>query len=252
MKEKSDYFVEMKNIYKYFGKVAALNGVNFRVNYNEIVGLIGDNGAGKSTLIKILSGFFPPTSGEIYINGNKIPNNGYSVARSHDLEIETVYQEKALGEKQTLWRNIFLGRQIVNPLGFIDAKKEKVETERIMKELIGFRSKGITADSHVSKLSGGERQGISIGRAMYFNARLIILDEPTAALSLKEASKVQEFILKIKQSGRSCVYITHAIHNTYDVSDRFVFIDRGKIIGEYEKSKISLEELSEKLMTLSA
>ena len=243
--------VEMKDIYKYFGKVVALNGVNFKVGINEIVGLIGDNGAGKSTLIKILSGVFPPTKGEIYIQGKKISCREYSVRKAHEMDIETVYQEKALGEKQSLWRNIFIGRQITNFFGFISIDKEKEETERIMKELIGFRGAGVSADSRVGKLSGGERQGIAIGRAMYFNANLIILDEPTAALSTKEVTKVLNFIRKIKESGRSCIYITHHISDTYSVSDRFVFIDRGEIIGEYKKNEISIEELTEKLLTVS-
>lgn len=247
----SKNLVEMKNIHKYFGKVVALEGIDFRVGNNEIVGLIGDNGAGKSTLIKILAGVFPPTSGEMYIRGKKISNRGYSVRKAHQFEIETVYQEKALGEKQSLWRNIFIGRQITNFFGFINVKKEKEETERIMKELIGFRGAGVSADSSVGKLSGGERQGIAIGRAMYFNANLIILDEPTAALSAKEVTKVLNFIRKIKESGRSCIYITHHISDTYSVSDRFVFIDRGEIIGEYKKSEISMEELTEKLLMLS-
>jgi len=245
-------FVEMKNIQMCFGKVVALKNINFQVGENEIVGLIGDNGAGKSTLIKILSGVFPPTSGEIYIRGKKISNREYSVRKAHDYEIETVYQEKALGEKQSLWRNIFIGRQISNFFGFINVKKEKEETERIMKELIGFRGVGVSADSRVGKLSGGERQGIAIGRAMYFNANLIILDEPTAALSTKEVNKVLNFIRKIKENGRSCIYITHHISDTYAVSDRFVFIDRGEIIGEYKKNEISMEELTEKLLKLSA
>jgi len=252
MMNNSKNLVEMKNIHKCFGKVVALKGVDFQVGNNEIVGLIGDNGAGKSTLIKILSGVYPPTRGEIYIRGEKISNRRYSVRKAHELDIETVYQEKALGEKQSLWRNIFIGRQISNFFGFIDIKKEKEETDKIMKELIGFRGVGVSADSSVGKLSGGERQGIAIGRAMYFNANLIILDEPTAALSAKEVSKVLNFIRKIKESGRSCIYITHHIADTYSVSDRFVFIDRGEIIGEYKKSEISLEEITEKLLMVSA
>ncbi len=252
MMNNSKNLVEMKNIHKCFGKVIALKDVNFQVGNNEIVGLIGDNGAGKSTLIKILSGVFPQTSGEIYIRGKKISTRRYSVRKAHEMDIETVYQEKALGEKQSLWRNIFIGRQICNFFGFINIKKEKEETDKVMKELIGFRGAGVSAESCVGRLSGGERQGIAIGRAMYFNANLIILDEPTAALSSKEVAKVLNFIRRIKESGRSCIYITHHISDTYSVSDRFVFIDRGEIIGEYKKSEISLEELTEKLLLVSA
>ncbi|MBA7637469.1 Vitamin B12 import ATP-binding protein BtuD [subsurface metagenome] len=120
-----------------------------------------------------------------------------------------------------------------------------------MKDLIGFRGKGISADSVVSKLSGGERQGVAIGRAMYFNADLIILDEPTIALSLREVEKVMNFIRKIKENGKSCIYVTHNISDMYSVSDRIVLIDRGEVIGEYEKDEISLEGLNEKLLKIT-
>jgi simple sugar transport system ATP-binding protein len=240
-----DYIIEMRNINKYFGKVVALKNINFRVGINEVVGLIGDNGAGKSTLIKILTGVFPPSDGEIFIRGRKINTAEYTARKAHELRIETVYQEKALGEKQSLWRNIFIGRQITKPLGFIDIKREREETERIMKELIGFRGEGVGSESSVSRLSGGERQGIAIGRAMYFEADLIILDEPTVALSLKEVGKVISFIKKIREAGKSCVIISHNIHEAYSVSDRFVLIDRGEIVGEYNVAEYSCEEITE-------
>ncbi len=243
--------VKMKSIYKSFGQVVALKGINFEVGPNEIVGLVGDNGAGKSTLMKILMGVFPPTKGGIYIRGGKVSPGEYSVRKAHELGIEAVYQEKALGEKQFLWRNIFVGRQILTFLGFIRIGKEKEEANKIMKDLIGFRGKGISADSVVSKLSGGERQGVAIGRAMYFNADLIILDEPTIALSLREVEKVMNFIRKIKENGKSCIYVTHNISDMYSVSDRIVLIDRGEVIGEYEKDEISLEGLNEKLLKIT-
>jgi len=248
MDKKSEHLVDMRDIYKFFGKVVALKGVNFHVGFNETIGLLGDNGAGKSTLIKILTGVYPPSKGKIYLRGENISLRDYSARKAHELGIETVYQEKALGEKQSLWRNIFIGRQITNALGFIKIGEEIEETERIMKELIGFRGVGVLPDSRVNKLSGGERQGIAIGRAMYFDADLIILDEPTVALSLNETQKVLSFIRKIKESGRSCIYISHNISETYSVSDRFVFLDRGEIVGEYRRDEISLEDLTERFL----
>jgi len=237
--------VKMNNIEKYFGHVAALKGINFKVENNEVVGLIGDNGAGKSTLIKIITGVFPPTNGEIYIRDKKVSLRNYNVKQAYKLGIEAVFQDKSLGEKQDLWRNFFIGRQITNRLGFIRVRKEKEIAQKIMFDMIGFRGAGITAESKVSKLSGGERQGIAIGRAMYFNAELIILDEPTSALSLKEVNKVLNFVRKIKESGRACIYISHILPDVYEISDKFIILDRGEIVATIKKSEVTLKELSE-------
>lgn len=244
--------VQMKNIHKSFGKVVALQGVNFEVGSNEAVGLIGDNGAGKSTLIKILSGVYPLTKGEIYIKGQKIDPNNYSVKKAHGLGIETVFQEQALGTKQTIWRNLFLGREreLTKHLGFIQLDKAKRETDKMMKELLGFTGGGVLPDSRVKTLSGGERQGIAIGRAMYFKADIVILDEPTRALSVKEVGKVLNFIKKLKDSGKSCVYISHTIANVYSVSDRFVILDRGRVVGRYERKEVSEPDLNEILIQI--
>jgi simple sugar transport system ATP-binding protein len=247
--EKSfEYSVKMIDIVKYFGHTVALKGINFEVGANEVVGLIGDNGAGKSTLIKIITGVFPPSGGELYIRDQKVDINHYNVKKAHELGIETFYQDKSLGEKQPLWRNFFVGRHIKNRLGFIDVKKEKEIAHEIMMNVIGFRGAGITVDSTVSKLSGGERQGIAIGRAMYFDADLIILDEPTVALSLKEIQKVLDFVNKIKESGRSCIYISHMLSHVYMIADRFTILDRGTVIKSFKKSQISLTELNDFLL----
>src|SRR5258708_25893198 len=169
------YALRMVNIDKYFGLVRALTNINLDVGRNEIVGLIGDNGAGKSTIVKILTSVFPPTSGELYIAGRKVDFRHYNVQSAHAHGIETVYQDKSLGEKQVLWRNFFIGRQIVNRFGFIAVKKEKAFANEIMLNTIWLRCNGITGESRVSQLSGGERQGSAIGRAMYFESDLIIL-----------------------------------------------------------------------------
>ncbi len=243
-----DKLVEMKNIYKSYDGVAALKGIDFEVGFNEVVGILGDNGAGKSTLIKIISGVHSFDDGEMYIRGVKIDPKKYSVKMAHNLGVETVYQEKALADKQTLWRNVFVGRQITNKLGFLNIKKEKEETNKIMHDLMGFRGVGVSADSVIKTLSGGERQGVAISRAMYFEAELVILDEPTMALSLQEVKKVLKFIQAVKDRGKSCIYISHNIANVYPVSDRFVAIDRGKVVGAYNRKDLSLEELSEELI----
>src|SRR3954468_21483712 len=192
-----------------FGNVVALREIDFAVGRNEIVGLIGDNGAGKSTLIKVMTGVLAPTSGRIFIRDKELDLADYSVRMAHDLSIETVYQEKSLAEKQPLWRNFFVGRQNTNRFGFIDIKREKAVANDILMNAIGFRGVGISPESTVSQLSGGERQGIAIGRAMHFEADLIVLDEPTVALAVKDVRKVLNFVRGIKESGRACVYIEH-------------------------------------------
>jgi simple sugar transport system ATP-binding protein len=245
------YALQMINIDKYFGAVCALKNVSFEVGTNEIVGLIGDNGAGKSTIVKIITGVFPPTSGELYVAGRKVDFRKYNVKKAHERGIETVYQDRSLGEKQVLWRNFFIGREIALPFGFINVKKEKEIANEIMINTIGFRGKGITVDSKVSKLSGGERQGVAIGRAMHFQAELILLDEPTVALSLKEVHKVLNFVNKIKEGGKSCLYISHNIHDVYEISDRFVIIDRGEIVANILKKDTNLKDLDNFLLEYS-
>lgn len=239
----------MVNVRKSFGGVEALRGVNFTVRDNEIVGLVGDNGAGKSTLIKLITGVYRPTSGDIYYKGEKITI--HSVKRSRELGIETVYQERALADQQTLWRNMFAGREVTTNFGFLNVKQEKEETEQLLREHMGFTSKVITTDSQVFTLSGGEKQGIAIGRALHFQADLIILDEPTMGLSLSETQKVLDFVKDIKNRGKSAIMISHSIYYVYPVADRFVILDRGSVAGEFLKKDISQDELIEKMVRLA-
>jgi len=239
----------MTHIDKSFGEVEVLTDVDFKVGHNEIVGLVGDNGAGKSTLIKIITGVHPPTSGEVYYKGEKITL--HSVKRSRELGIETVYQERALADQQALWRNVFAGRELIHKFGFLKVKQQKQETNALLRDHIGFTSKAITTDSMVLSLSGGEKQGIAIGRALYFEADLIILDEPTMGLSLSETRKVLDFVRNIKEQGKSAIFISHNIYYVYPVADRFVILDRGKIAGEFLKQDISQDDLVEKMVQLA-
>jgi simple sugar transport system ATP-binding protein len=190
-----------ENIRMTFGSVTALQNVNLTVGRNEIVGLIGDNGAGKSTVIKIMTGVLRPTAGRLFIRDREVRLDDYSVRKAHAWRIETVCQEKSLGEKQPLWRNFFIGRQITDRWGFIDVRAEKRIADDILRNQIGFRAAGIGAASPVQKLSGGERQGVAIGRAMHFASDLIVLDEPTVALAIKELRKVLDFVRSIKARG---------------------------------------------------
>jgi simple sugar transport system ATP-binding protein len=244
--------VRLEDVSMAYGNVVALRNVDFAVGRNEIVGLVGDNGAGKSTLIKIVTGVQRPTSGRLYIRDRPIPWSEYSVRRAHELRIETVYQEKSLGEKQPLWRNFFAGRQITDRLGFIKVRQQKEIADRILLDTIGFRGVGIDADSTVSKLSGGERQGVAIGRAMHFDADLIVLDEPTVALALKEVRKVLAFIEKIKTRGRACIYIEHNLAHVHELADRLVVVDRGEVVSVIAKGEMTLHDLTDHLLALQA
>jgi simple sugar transport system ATP-binding protein len=242
--------VRLEKVDKYFGAVHALRGIDIAVGRNEIVGLIGDNGAGKSTLIKVMTGVVAPTSGRIFIRDREINLADFSVRMAHELSIETVYQDRSLADKQPLWRNFFVGRQVTNRFGFIDIKAEKKIADKILKETIGFRGAGITVDSTVANLSGGERQGIAIGRAMHYNADLIVLDEPTAALGVAEVRKVLDFVRRIKNSGRACIYIEHNLAHVHEVADRLIVLDRGRIVSETTPKQMSVMELTEYLIDI--
>jgi simple sugar transport system ATP-binding protein len=240
-----DYILEMRNVSKRFGEVQALREVDFAVARNEIVGLVGDNGAGKSTLIKIVTGYHQPDSGEVYFKGRKLEN--LSVAEARDLGIETVYQERALADLQSLWRNIFMGRELVSHFGLLDVKGMEDETRKLMVGSMGFTSSAVTPESIIQTFSGGEKQGVAIVRALYFEAELIILDEPTMGLSLSETRKLLDFVQAIKEAGKSCIFIDHNVFHVHSVADRIVVLDRGRKAGEFLTKDITLDELMEKM-----
>lgn len=236
---------------KSFGPVVALSDVNFSINRGEVVALVGDNGAGKSTIIKILSGVYRPDTGSLEICGQGVNFRQYSVRKARCLGIETVYQERSLGEKQSLWRNVFVGRHLSNPLGFIRVKKEKEITLNMLKNSIGLHGVGVSADALVGTLSGGERQGLAIGRAMHFDSALTILDEPTTSLSVKEVGRVLSFIRSIPDEGNSALFVSHNLHHVHEVADRFLFVDRGTIVHQCRKEEMAVSELFGKLEEIS-
>ena len=237
--------IELKNVTKGFGGITALNQASLYVEQGEVVGLIGDNGAGKSTLIKTLVGVYGPDEGEIIIRGNKVLN--WTALKARESGIETVFQDRALCPQQSIVWNIFMGKELTYPFGFVREKEQISEANRLIRE-IGFTSKLIDAESPVGNLSGGERQGVAIARAIYNNAELIILDEPTNALSLNETQKVFEFVNNVKKSNRSVLFIGHNIYHVYDISDRFVILDRGEVVHQLNKEEIQSPEELMKLM----
>jgi len=233
--------IEMKGIVKNFGRVYALKGVDFSVGKNEVVGLLGDNGAGKSTLIKVLVGLHQPDKGEVYFEGKKVFFSSPKDARNYG--IETVYQDLALIPLMSISRNFFLGREPVSRVGLFNILRKK-EMDKIAREVledIGVKVRSV--DEAVSFLSGGERQAIAIGRAIHFGAKLLILDEPTAALSIKETRKVLDLILEAKEKGLSVVFITHNIYHVYEVADKLTLLEHGKKVGDFVKKDVTPEEI---------
>ena len=232
--------VSLVNISKTYGRVYALENINLDLYAGEIVSLVGDNGAGKSTLTKIISGTEKPdVGGEIFLQGEKVTK--WSSAKARSWGIETVYQNRALSEQQTIYDNVFLGREITNRLGFVNRKKEIEATEALMRK-IGYTSKVWTPMSPVDKLSGGERQGVAISRAILFESRIVVLDEPTSAMALTEAAEVLEFIKGLKESGKSVVFISHNPWDAFAVADRFVILERGKLAIDCPKGKLTADD----------
>jgi simple sugar transport system ATP-binding protein len=224
--------------------------VSFKLAAGEVLGLIGDNGAGKSTVIKIITGVHHPDSGQILFGGQEV--HGLTVDRARTLGVETVFQERALAEQLALWRNIFMGRPISNALGFLDVRKMRRITADLMGESMGFTSAALTPDTHVTGLSGGERQGLAIVRALHFEADIIILDEPTMGLSLKETDKLLHFVKEIRAADKSAIFIDHNIFHVYSVADRIVVLDRGRVAADFPTSRYTLEEVTEIMRAVAA
>ncbi len=233
--------LETRNVTKLFGSVIALNGVSFSVHAGEVHCLLGDNGAGKSTLIKILSGVHEPTEGEYYFEGSPVRFTSPREALSHG--IATVYQDLALIPLMSIWRNFFLGSEPKRGWGpfqryDIDFAKRTVR-EELGKMGIDIRD----PDQPVGTMSGGERQSVAIARAVYFGAKVLILDEPTAALGVKQAGTVLRYIARAKARGLGVIFITHNPHHAYAVGDRFTILKRGRSLGTYTKAELSREEM---------
>ena len=237
--------IELEKVSKYFGGITALNNASLKVNKGEVVGLIGDNGAGKSTLIKTLVGVHSPDNGNIKIRGDVV--NNWNALKAREAGIETVFQDRALCPQQSIVWNIFMGKELTYPFGFVRHKEQIDVANRLIRE-IGFTSELIDAESPVGNLSGGERQGVAIARAIYNEAELIVLDEPTNNLSLNETQKVFDFISNVKETGRSVLFIGHNIYHVYDISDRFVILDRGEIIHKLDKQDVASAENLMKIM----
>lgn len=237
--------LEAKNLRKYFGGIKAVDDISFKLYKGEIIGIVGDNGAGKSTLIKIISGVHKKDSGEIFINGGKVEINNVRSARVNG--IETVYQDQLLIQEFDIAGNLFLGREkrLKNIFGkffkLLDFKYMKEEAEKLLKK-IGIKL--IEPDSPVSYLSGGQRQGIVVGKAVYWGGRIIIFDEPTNNLGVKQEKKVIGLIKRIRDKYNvSIIVITHNIAHVFELVDRIIVLRNGKIVGDRIKRKTNPNEI---------
>jgi ABC-type sugar transport system, ATPase component len=240
--------LELQNIRKTFGGVVAIEDFSLDLHPGEIVALVGDNGAGKSTLIKIISGVHAPTAGTILLDGQQISMSNATKAREHGIEV--VYQDLALADQQQVYMNLFLGREITKgPLGLLDRKTMIAETERLVRELdVRIPS----AHATIRDLSGGQRQGIAIARATHWARKLILLDEPTAALGVAETAKVEKTVASLKSRNIGVLIISHSLDQVFRLSDRICVLRRGKQIGIRETGRTDKNEIVSMITGLDA
>lgn len=231
------------NLTKRFGGLVAVDNVSLDVNVGEVVGLVGDNGAGKSTLIKMISGVYRPDAGEIYFNDHQLTFSGPREAR--DMGIETIYQDLALAENLDVGSNIFLGREVKRPhlgglIQTLDRQKMRVESANVLSRL-EIHVPSLT--QQIRNLSGGQRQAVAIARSIYWNARLMIMDEPTAALGVTEQRKVLTLVRTLCDQGVPVIIISHNMQDVFAVADRIVIMRRGKKVGERIAAQTTPDEV---------
>ncbi len=238
--------IRLDGIAKRFGTVTALEKVDFTVHSGEVVALLGDNGAGKSTLIKIITGVHTPTEGRVYFRGKPVKITSPRAARN--LGIETVYQDLALVPLMSVTRNFFLGREITSFFGFLSMKRMESESRKALGDvgIEKFSEEGNRSVTEpVGTLSGGERQSVAIGRAVHFGASLLILDEPTSALSVAETDKVLVYTRSAKERGLGVIFISHNISHVYKVADRYTILRHGRKVGDYSKAELSEKDIAD-------
>ncbi len=233
--------LELEDISKYYGNIIALTDVTTSVNAGEVTCVLGDNGAGKSTFIKILSGVHQPTDGTVRMNGDEV--TFAHPRQSLDAGIATVYQDLAMVPLISVWRNFWMGAEPTKgrwPIQWIDTKKAKaIAKDELSKMGIDIRD----TEQPVGTLSGGERQSVAIARAAYFGAKVLILDEPTSALGVKQSGVVLKYIKAARDRGLGVIFITHNPHHAYPVGDRFMILNRGRSMGNFAKDELSRDEL---------
>jgi len=233
--------VELRNVSKSFGSVLALNDLNFDVEAGEVHCLLGDNGAGKSTLIKVLAGVHRVTSGEYLIDG--APTTIDSPRAALDLGIATVYQDLAMVPLMSITRNFFLGRELKKGRGLLSRFDVASADRIVVGELADIGIDVRDPSQTVGTLSGGERQCLAIARAVHFGARVLILDEPTSALGVHQASIVLKYVVQARRRGLGVIFISHNIHHAFAVADRFTLLNRGTSKGTYRRGEVTRDEV---------
>ena len=231
--------IQLREVSKKYGAFQALNDINLSVRAGEVTCVLGDNGAGKSTLIKILSGLHPATFGEVTVAGDVV--NFGSPRDALDAGIATVYQDLAVVGQMSVWRNFFLGQELTGRFGVLKQEEMRQITDQQLREM-GIELRDV--DVPVASLSGGQRQVVAIARAIYFGARVLILDEPTAALGVKQSGMVLRFIAAARDRGIGVIFITHNPHHAYLVGDHFILLNLGKQVMDKSRSEVELEELT--------
>jgi simple sugar transport system ATP-binding protein len=238
-------YLEVRGLGKYYGNIIALSGISTRVYPGTVTCVLGDNGAGKSTLIKIFAGVHQHDEGDLLIDGT--PSRLSSPRDALDRGIATVYQDLALVPLMSVWRNFFLGNEPTRGVGPWRRFDVKMARDRTRSELAAMGIDIRNPDQPVGQLSGGERQSVAIARAVYFGARVLILDEPTSALGVKQAGVVLRYIAQARDRGLAVVFITHNPHHAYPVGDRFLILNRGRSIGDFAKRDITRDELTRQM-----
>ena len=229
--------LEVRNVSKYFGNVVALKDISVGVNANQVTCVLGDNGAGKSTFIKILSGVHQHDEGELLVEGE--PTRFHNPRDAKERGIATVFQDLATVPLMSIWRNFFLGNEVrKGPRMDIEFMRRTTK-----KELLDMGIDLRDVEQPIGTLSGGERQSVAIARAVHFGAKVLILDEPTAALGVKQSGVVLKYIIQARERGLGVIFITHNPHHAYPVGDRFVILNRGRLRGDWKKGEISRDEL---------
>jgi ABC-type sugar transport system ATPase subunit len=237
----TDIILEGRNITKMYGGVHALKDVTFRLPRNEVVALLGDNGAGKSTLVKILSGAISPTGGQMLVEGRQVELT--STRHAKELGIETVYQDLALVDCLSIEKNIYLGKEIVKRYLGLEVLQNRAMKKGALKFLSEVGITIVDPDRTVEKLSGGQRHAVAISKGAFWTEKILILDEPTAALGVKETGRILNMILELKKKGLSIVFITHNMEHAFLVADRFFVLRVGEKVGERRKEETNHEEI---------
>ena len=234
--------VRLTDAGKRYGNIIALHGVSLEVSGGEVTCVLGDNGAGKSTLIKIIAGLHQPSEGTYEVEGQPVLFSSPREALDHG--IATVYQDLAVVPLMPVWRNFFLGNEVRKGIGPVSKMDIGFMRQTAKKELSDMGIDLRDVEQPIGTLSGGERQCVAIARAVYFGAKVLILDEPTAALGVKQSGVVLKYILQARERGLGVIFITHNPHHAYPVGDRFLLLKRGRTLGYYGKDEISREELT--------